>query len=55
MRAEKPERVTWTADQLAAFLTWDRDEKQDELFALWWVIANTGMRRSEALASDGAT
>ena len=50
MRAEKPELVTWTADQLAAFLAWDRDEKQDELFALWWVIANTGMRRSEALA-----
>lgn len=50
MRAEKPELVTWTADQLAAFLAWDRDELQDELFALWWVIANTGMRRSEALA-----
>ncbi|SJN37521.1 Phage integrase [Microbacterium esteraromaticum] len=50
MRAEKPELVTWTADQLAALLAWDRDEKQDELFALWWVIANTGMRRSEALA-----
>ncbi|MFV0405255.1 MAG: tyrosine-type recombinase/integrase [Propioniciclava sp.] len=50
MRAEKPELVTWTADQLAAFLSWDRDEKQDELFPLWWVIANTGMRRSEALA-----
>ncbi|MFT4052430.1 MAG: tyrosine-type recombinase/integrase [Microbacterium sp.] len=50
MRAEKAELVTWTADQLAAFLAWDRDEKQDELFALWWVIANTGMRRSEALA-----
>ncbi|MFT4219625.1 MAG: hypothetical protein QM611_03800, partial [Microbacterium sp.] len=50
MRAEKPELVTWTADQLAAFLAWDREEKEDELFALWWVIANTGMRRSEALA-----
>ncbi len=50
MRAEKTELVTWTADQLAAFLAWDRDEKQDELFALWWLIANTGMRRSEALA-----
>lgn len=50
MRAEKPELVTWTADQLAAFLAWDRDDIRDELFALWWVIANTGMRRSEALA-----
>lgn len=50
MRGEKAELVTWTADQLAAFLAWDRDEKQDELFALWWLIANTGMRRSEALA-----
>lgn len=41
MRAEKPERVTWTTDRLAAFLAWDRDEIQDELFALWWVSCSS--------------
>ena len=49
VRAQKPEIVTWTADQLHTFLTWNRDELKDELFPLWRLIAYTGMRRSEAL------
>ncbi|HET7388715.1 MAG TPA: site-specific integrase [Nocardioidaceae bacterium] len=50
LRAQKPEIVTWTGTQLQAFLTWNRDELDDELFPLWRTIAFTGMRRSEALA-----
>jgi len=50
VRAQKPEIVTWTAEQLQTFLTWNRDEREDELFPLWRLIAYTGMRRSEALA-----
>lgn len=50
VRAQKPEIVTWSADQLTLFLTWNRDEREDELFPLWRLIAYTGMRRSEALA-----
>jgi integrase len=50
IRAQKPEIVTWTGHQLHAFLTWNRDELNDELFPLWRTIAYTGMRRSEALA-----
>ncbi|WP_422933060.1 tyrosine-type recombinase/integrase [Sinomonas sp. P47F7] len=50
VRAQKPEIVTWTGEQLHTFLTWNRDELQDELFPLWRLIAYTGMRRSEALA-----
>ena len=50
VRAQKPEIVTWAGHQLHAFLTWNRDELNDELFPLWRTIAYTGMRRSEALA-----
>lgn len=50
VRAQKPEIVTWTGEQLGIFLTWNRDELKDELFPLWRLIAYTGMRRSEALA-----
>jgi integrase len=50
VRAQKPEIVTWTGPQLHAFLTWNRDELNDELFPLWRTLAFTGMRRSEALA-----
>ncbi len=55
MRGEKAELVTWTADQLAAFLAWDRDEKQDELFALWWLIATPGCGAAKRSRSSGAT
>jgi integrase len=50
VRAQKPEIVTWTGEQLSAFLAWDRDELKDELFPLWRLVAYSGMRRSEALA-----
>lgn len=50
VRAQKPEIITWTGPQLHAFLTWNRDELNDELFPLWRTLAFTGMRRSEALA-----
>jgi len=50
VRTQKPEIVTWTADQLTLLLTWNRDVLEDELFELWRLIADTGMSRSEALA-----
>jgi integrase len=50
IRAAQEEIVTWTAPELAAFLRWARDTHRDELHPLWHCIANTGMRRSEALA-----
>lgn len=50
IRAEKPEIHTWSASQLSAFLSWDRDTYHDDLHALWHTIANTGLRRSEVLA-----
>lgn len=50
VRAEAPEMVTWSTDELKRFLTWDRDVYEDEHYALWVVLAHTGMRRSEALA-----
>lgn len=49
VRAQKPEIVTWSGPQLQAFLTWNRNELNDELFPLWRTLAYTGMRRSEAL------
>lgn len=32
VRAQKPEIATWTTEQLQTFLTWNRDELEDELF-----------------------
>lgn len=50
IRSQRPEIVTWSAEELHSFLAWDRDVFDDDLFTLWRVIAYTGMRRSEALA-----
>lgn len=50
VRAQKPEIVTWTSEQLSTFLTWNHDDLDDDLFPLWRLIAYTGVRRSEALA-----
>lgn len=50
IRAQRPEIITWDAAELKTFLTWNRDTFHDELHPLWLMIANTGMRRSEALA-----
>ena len=47
MTAAPQEKLrVWNAEQLAAFLTHVSD---DRLFALWRVLAATGMRRGEAL------
>jgi integrase len=40
---------TWTAGQLRVFLEHVRD---DRLYALWALLASTGMRRGEALGLD---
>lgn len=50
IREEKPEIQVWTSAQLHAFLAWNKDTFEDELFTLWNTIAFTGLRRSEALA-----
>lgn len=46
VRSAKPEVHPWTPEQLGAFLTWCRAE---EPTAPWSVLADTGMRRGEAL------
>ena len=45
--AASPEMTFWTAPQLATFL---RHDPQHELAMAWRLLANTGMRRGEALA-----
>ncbi|MBS4103882.1 tyrosine-type recombinase/integrase [Tsukamurella paurometabola] len=49
VKREQAEMVTWSPAQLSAFLTWDRDTFGDDMHALWFVAAHTGMRRSELL------
>lgn len=44
--AERVEHVTWTAEQLRAFLDFTAS---DDLFAAYVLLATTGMRRGEAL------
>lgn len=46
VRAAKPEVHPWTTRQLGAFLTWCRAEDPT---APWSILADTGMRRGEAL------
>jgi len=50
VRAQQGEIHTWTAQQLGAFLTWDRDMYQDDQHPLWHTVSHTGLRRSEVLA-----
>ncbi len=45
--AKAPEMTCWSAPQLATFLRWSAENSQSH--ALWWTLANTGMRRGEAL------
>jgi integrase len=46
-KASRPRPVkTWSADELGRFLSTVRD---DRLYALWMVLASTGMRRGEAV------
>ena len=46
--AKAPEMHPWDAGQLAAFLGWAEGSAHN--FALWHLLAMTGMRRGEALA-----
>lgn len=50
IRDEKPEIQTWTAEQLKSFLSWSKNEYEDDHYPLWLTLANTGMRRGEAIA-----
>lgn len=50
IRAQRPEILTWTGVELHAFLRWNREVLDDDVFPLWHTIAYTGVRRSEALA-----
>jgi integrase len=43
-RGASPERRVWSPEQLRAFLTHVRE---DRLYALWILVATTGMRRAE--------
>ncbi len=44
-----PEMRTWTGEELRRFLDWS-EERDDDLYTAWLVLAMTGMRRGEALA-----
>jgi integrase len=46
--AKAPEMFPWTEGQLAAFLDWAAGHSQH--YALWHLLAMTGMRRGEALS-----
>ncbi|MGH3192988.1 MAG: tyrosine-type recombinase/integrase [Streptosporangiaceae bacterium] len=48
-QAAAPEMRPWTAEQLRHFLAWARDHHR-RFFAIWYVLAYTGMRRGELLA-----
>lgn len=50
IRAEKAELQTWSHEQLKSFLEWDLGVYRDEYYPLWLTLANTGMRRGEAVA-----
>src|SRR5262249_6480857 len=45
-RAPRPKMVTWNTSQLAIFL---EQARGDGFYALWQLIATSGLRRSEAL------
>ncbi len=47
-QAKAPEMRPWNAAQLSAFLGWAAEHSQ--LYAAWYVLAMTGMRRGELLA-----
>jgi len=50
IRAKTPEIQTWTQRELQMFMDWNKDVVQDDLHPLWRLYADTGIRRSEALA-----
>lgn len=47
LNGQRPPVAVWTPQQLAAFLTFVRD---DRLYALWWLVALRGLRRGEVCA-----
>ena len=47
-QAAAPEMHPWTSGQLRRFLDWARDHSR--IYAAWYVLAYTGMRRGELLA-----
>lgn len=47
---QSAEMTVWTAEQMSAFLTWDRDTRRDSDYPLWQLYAASGARRSEVLA-----
>ncbi len=47
-QAAAPEMSAWTADQLRRFLNWASDHSR--MYAAWYLLAYTGMRRGELLA-----
>jgi len=47
-QAEAREMHPWTAEQLRGFLDWARDHSR--MYAAWYLLAYTGMRRGELLA-----
>jgi len=50
MRSEKDEIEVWTMAQTRAVLEWNEKAYQDDLHAMWRLIAKTGIRRGEAVA-----
>lgn len=50
IRAEKEEMQTWSREHLQSFLNWTLNVYRDEYHPLWLTLANTGMRRGEAVA-----
>lgn len=42
--------MVWNLEQIKLFLDWNKDEHNDDLNALWHLMAVTGLRRGEALA-----
>ena len=50
IRDQQEELITWTKDEMAAFLEWNSNVHQDDLFSLWRLYCWSGMRRGEAVA-----
>jgi integrase len=50
IRDQQEELVTWTKDEIAAFLEWNSKVHNDDLFSLWRLYCWSGMRRGEATA-----
>ncbi|KRQ31318.1 phage integrase [Mycobacteroides abscessus subsp. abscessus] len=47
---QSAEMTVWTAEQMTAFLTWNREVRRDPDHPLWNLYAASGARRSEVLA-----